>query len=256
MHPLAHSGCAMAAGTVPSANIVGYTKIKLEGPLTMIAVGFDKTGEFITGGTAMTINEAFPYDSANMVASNTPGQSDQIQIFDPDKQSYDSSLNLRTSGGGTWSLGTQPALNTFPAGTAVFYLSRKNPTALNPVFITVAGQVANDATRTKKILPGLNMIANPYPVDIPLNMVSGFGLGMQSGMVASNTPGQSDQIQIFNSEKQAYDSSLNLRTSGGGTWSLGTQPSDSVIPAGGAVWYLSRGTNPEGFDLVFNTPIP
>jgi len=153
-------------------------------------------------------------------------------------------------------VGTVAAVDPLPAGAAVWYLSKKNPTPVDPVFIMVAGQVANDATRTMKILPGLNMIANPYPVDLPLNPVNGFGLGVQPGMVSVSQANDCDQIQIYDPVGRTYLTSRTLRTISGNTrWSVGTAVATDVIPAGGSAWYLSKATDPEGFYLMFDTPV-
>jgi hypothetical protein len=198
----------------------------------------------------MTINEAFPYDADNMQAGGT-GNSDQIQI--------------RTAAGGyqtyrlreneQWCLtSTTPATTPVPAGTAAWYLSRKNPTIANPLQITVVGQVAHDATRTNSIVAnGFSLIANPYPVDIPLNKdANGFGIGFQAGMTEGGQ-NASDQIQIRDPDGsyRTYRLRANSPTP---EWCLtGTTATGDSLPAGASAWYMSRGA--VDFKLVFENPV-
>jgi hypothetical protein len=237
----------VSAQTVESQNIVGYNTIGLQTEYTLIAVNFDKVGS-----GALTINEAFPYQAGVMKAGGL-SDSDQILIRTPGTGAYTTyRLRATSTPANSWcSSGITPSTDPMVSGTAAWYLSRLSPAPTNVLNMVVAGEVANDATRSMTIKSGYNLFANPYPYDVALNGAA--GIGFQTGM----TPGglsDSDQIQIRNQSTGAYTTyRLRATSTPANSWcSSGITPTTDSLLAGASAWYLARGGS--DFQLSMQKP--
>jgi len=129
-----------------------------------------------------------------------------------------------------------------PPGAAFWYIA-KNP----PVTLKLAGQVANDATKTKQIVNGVNLIANGYAADLPIttnapSYLKGGTKGADSGVA--------DTIQVQSGIGYTVYFFCNGNIGKGGKYvaaadgwvMVGTNvvTSDSV-PAGKSAWYINQG---------------
>jgi hypothetical protein len=132
---------------------------------------------------------------------------------------------------------------TIPVGGAFWYISQNGLTT--PFSITIAGQVAQDATLTKQIKAGLNMIASGYAYEIGLNAA---GTGLNLGTVGQNAS-VADNIQVLSGGAYtAYYLSNGVfgkinDPSVSNKWvEIGaTVATGAAVPAGASAWYINRG---------------
>jgi hypothetical protein len=207
----------------------------------------------------MLINDAFPLQTG-MQTGATAGAADNIQIrtLAGGYEVYFLSNGLVGKGGvlvpavqNKWTLSTAVdvvATRAVGSGTPAWYLSR-NATALAPVELTVAGQVASDATASTSIAAGLNLIANPYTTAYAINSQDWVAMGGVTG--ASPAAGDNIQIQTPAGGYSVYFLSNGLVGKGGilvpavqNKWTLSTAvdvPSTAELPIGAAAWYIHRG---------------
>ena len=127
----------MAAGTVNSENVVGYTKITLTSRTTLMAMSFDEIGDFVAGGAPIPINEAFPYDPTYMTAGSQLS-GDQLQIIE--NGAY-VAYTLRSANSKWCKSGTTATADTIAAGAGVLYISQRNPSVGTPGYAEAQGQV-------------------------------------------------------------------------------------------------------------------
>ena len=235
MTVVALSGCAMAQQEVNSANIVGYTKITLTAKETLVAVNFDKIGE---GAVAnLTIQDAFPIQDG-MKSGSSVGAADQIQVRAGGTYVTYFLASVGPAAG-KWVAQSAPTVVSsapLPAGSAAWYISL-DASASTPVEINVAGQVGTDATRTRDIKAGLNLIANPYPVDYVVNDHNWGAMGATSG----SSVGTADQIQVRVGGTYVTYFLASVGPAAG-KWVAQSAPTvvaPVIIPAGKSVWYIA-----------------
>ena len=251
---------AAAAGLVAMADgvesgVVGYNTVTIDKQWTIMSVNFTKPD-----GTAMTINEAFPYVEG--MTQEQSGSADEIQIQDGNggyniyymsngkagKATYDTV--------GKWvatSDKTQAATALMPPGTAFWYGAKNFAT---PFTVTVAGGVVTDVTKTIPIVQQYTHIANPYPVPLNLNESIGYVEGM-----TQEQSGSADEIQIQNGTG-GYDIYYMSNGKAGkatydtvGKWVATadkTQAANASIPVGKGAWYIRKGST--DFNLVITKP--
>ena len=211
-------------------------------------------------GTAMTINEAFPYVSG--MTQGQSGAADEIQIQNS-SGTYDTYYMSNGKAGkatydtvGKWVADadmTQAATITLPPGTAFWYGSKSYAT---PYTVTVAGGVITDVSKTIAINKQYTHIANPYPVPLSLNGSIGYVEGMTQGQ-----SGAGDEIQIQN-DSGAYNTYYMSNGKAGkatydtaGKWVADadmTQATDASIPVGKGAWYKRQGAT--DFNIVITKP--
>ena len=187
---------------------------------------------------------------------------DTMQIWDASSQMYLTTLyyagdeqtdDMSAMGGeaGTWfDLGGifATADLTLENGDAFWILS-----SATGAKVTIAGEVPTTANEIT-IVPGFNMIANPYPKAVKVNDL--FSITGLTGLDWTFATEAGDTLQIWDAASQMYLTTLyyagdeqtdDMSAMGGeaGTWfDLGGTfaTADTEIPAGGAFWILSSGT--------------
>lgn len=161
---IASVALSASAAEVGSQNVVGYAKIDLAEGLNMIGSQFLNVGattkdvnDFIIDGTAL------------------PGLSDE--------GAYQTTLRVWTGAGYTtygWLDADDGTINEVPEWNSTWLLYDMSDVAVESMdlgkgvwlsvpttgTITVAGEVATEDTYTIDVVPGLNMIANPFPCEI------------------------------------------------------------------------------------------
>ena len=211
-------------------------------------------------GTAMTINEAFPYVEG--MTQGASGSGDEIQIQNT-TGGYDTYYMSNGKVGkstiseivGKWVKdGTSTiADRAMNPGTAFWYKAQNYSTPFN---VTVAGGVITDVSKTIAIEKTWTHIANPYPVALNLNESIGFVSGMTQG-----ASGSGDEIQIQNTTG-GYDTYYMSNGKVGkstiseivGKWVKdGTaEAANASIPVGKGAWYKRQGST--DFNLTITKP--
>lgn len=251
---------AAAAGLVAMADgvesgVVGYNTVTIDKQWTIMSVNFTKPD-----GTAMTINEAFPYVAG--MTQGTSGAGDEINIQNAEG-GYDTYYMSNGKVGkatydtvGKWVAdadSTKAATVALPPGTAFWYKAQNYATPFN---VTVAGGIITDASKTISIERTWTHIANPYPVPLNLNESIGYVEGMTQG-----TSGAGDEINIQNAEG-GYDTYYMSNGKVGkatydtvGKWVAdadSTQAANASIPVGKGAWYKRQGST--DFNLTITKP--
>ena len=234
---------------IPSVNIVGYMTQTISQKNNMIGLNFGTVG--IEGG-AIPVQDVIPGNQAGLKTGPNAAVADNIQVLG------DSGYTVYYLSNGVFGKINDPAVSnkwvesgasvataaTIPVGGAFWYISQNGLTS--PFSITLAGQVAQDATLTRQIKAGLNMIASGYAYDIVLNAA---GTGLNLGKVGTNA-GVADSIQVL--ADGAY--TVYYLSNGvfgkindpavSNTWveSGASVATDAAVPAGAAAWYINRGS--------------
>ena len=148
-----------------------------------------------------------------------------------------------------------PATDTIPTGTGFWFITKDAPA--EPFTISVAGSVLMSSSEAKDLTTQYSIVANPYPVDIPLN----------GGLVAENaTSGNAytaaDQVQIQNSTGGYVTYYLSNGMSGkasypetAGKWvkyGAATTATTDKVPAGAGVWFIRKSDSTT--KLTFSNP--
>ena len=209
--------------------------------------------ENVTGG-AMGLNDALPYKDG--MTKGTGSTADCIQVMGDDNHyklyflsdghygknnaSYNAELD------GKW-LETAGAAcsDTVKAGQALWYVSKA--AKATPHSITVAGSVlATSATTPKECTDTYTLIGNPYACDVPLN-----GGVVTTGAKKAAASSEADNIQVMGTDNHyslyflsdghygKNNASYNAELDGKWLETAG-QACSSTIPAGRAIWYVSR----------------
>ncbi len=246
---------------VESVNIVGYMTQTLTTKNNMIGLNFGKVGD----GGAIPIVNLIPKGQPGMNAGAGSDVADNIQVLGSAGYTIYYLCNGNIGKGGAYvpaadgwvKLGeTAVTTDTIPVGGAFWFISQ-SASATVPVELTLAGQVATDATFTKTIKPGLNMIANGYAADIAFaDPATGLSVGVEG--VGSDV---ADNIQVLTSSGYAIYFFCNGNIGKGGAYvpaadgwvKLGeTAVTTDTVPAGASAWYISRGTT--DFDWICPRP--
>ena len=241
------AGLAAIGDGIESSNTVGYNTVTINKEFTILGIPF--TG---TTGAAMSIQDAVPY-CEGMTKGNGSGAADSIQIMDSEGN-YDVYFMCNgyrakaaiSGGDGKWVKTDGSAVvsaATMPAGTPFWFVSKNYST---PYTITVAGQVLSTSSEQTPLNVTYQLIANPYPCDLPLNN----GIPYVEGMVKGNGSGAADSIQIMDADGN-YDVYFmcngyraKAAVSGGdGKWVKtdgSAVVSDAVLPAGKGGWFVRK----------------
>lgn len=240
---------------------VGYSTLTVDKGYTIMACNFQN----VDGGE-LPINTAFPY-SEGMQKGNGIGTGDNLQVMTESGgyttyyMSNGKNAKSQTVEGleGKWAKGGQytPTTDTIGAGKAFWYISQGHiaDSEKAPFTIQVAGQVMTQTAPSREIAASYMIIGSPYPVDVPLN-----GGVIATGAAKGNGIGTGDNIQIMNAAG-GYDTyymsngkNAKSQTVEGleGKWAKGGQytPTTAVFPAGGAAWYVRKGTDPVSVQFV------
>ncbi len=231
------AGLSANAAEVVSSNTVGYQKITLNPGYTMIGIPFVEVGT----GNALGILDMFEnFEGATAAASFSAA--DQIQVWNG--EGYDFYYYRKTKAGNVWNTEANKAVSdeTIPNGGA-FYLAQSAVSFQ----LKSAGEVSTEST-TFTIVPGYNLIANPFPADLKVSSL------VADGQTAAASFSAADQIQVWNGE--GYDFYYFRKTKTGNVWNTEANKAvtdDDVLPSGSAFFYLSQGV--ESFTLTVESPI-
>jgi len=203
---------AAFAQTTTSANIVGYSKaVTVEG-LQILSDSF--TSE-VTSTPESLFGDTLPYGS-------------QVLAFPPPSGPY----QIATFNQGFW--GAPDAWDiTFdlPAGTGFWV---KLPSGSSTTTNILSGDVNMAASVTNTIVEGLQILSNPYPVDMTV-LTAGF------------TPDYGDQVMYFPAPNGPYQ----IATYNQGFWGApDAWDVDITIPVGEGFWYSAA----NGYDWVAIRP--
>ena len=200
-----------------------------------------------------------------MTRGNSYTAADQIQIMDDSGAYVTYYLSNGMSGkasypetAGKWvksGAATVPATDTIPTGTGFWFITKDAPAT--PFTISVAGSVLMSSSEDKTLSTEYSIVANPYPVDIPLND----GLVAENG-TQGNAYTSADQIQIMDSTGAYTTYYLSNGKSGKasypatvGKWvksGAATAPTADKVPAGSGVWFIRKSDSTT--KLTFKNP--
>ena len=229
---------------VVSSNIVGYEKITITPGLNMIGNQFLAVG----GDSFQNINEMFKGsdgfiagtgdDNADSILTWNGSAYDNIYYLDDYTEPYEwyntkdldnATTDTVTTGQGFW----------------LKHLGTESITA------TLAGEVPSDATITVTLVPGLNFVANPYPMAICPNS----DYFTVSGSVAGTGDDNADSILTWNGS--AYDNIYYLDDytepyEWYNTKDLDNAVSTPILEPAMGFWYKHLGS--ENATLTFSKP--
>jgi hypothetical protein len=260
----AFAACALAGlvnAQVESVNVVGYITKTLTEKNNMVGLNFGKVGD----GAAIPIVDLIPKNQPGLNAGADVITGDNISVLQGSTYVTYFLCNGNIGKGGAYVAeadgwmrlgGSAVTTDTIPVGGAFWFISQ-SASAASPVELTLAGQVATDATITKSIQPGLNMIANSYAADIAFaNSDTGLCVGTKGADVATG-----DNISVLASGVYTTYYFCNGNVGKGGTyvpeadgWMKlgGSAVTTDVIPAGASAWYINRAAT--AFDWVAPRP--
>ena len=245
------------AAEVVSSNIVGYSKVSTVAGLNLIGVQFQAVGANGVSDLNATMTPAglvgFDWDNGE--------GGDQLYVWDPSAQGYatiytyagdavpaEITNDLGYDLSGKWMDNNLFPIDEPPAlGDGLWIESTATSAG-----ITVSGEVNTNAV-TKTLVPGLNLVANPYPKALNVNDATYSGL---VGFDWENGEG-GDQLYVWNPELQGYsiiytyagdsvpaEITTDLGYDLSGKWMDNNLiPVDEPIPINGAVWIESTAIN-------------
>lgn len=213
---LANLPC-FAQAEVYSVNVVGFQKLTAVTGLTLVATPFSKTSNTLDGVVG-----------AQLTAGKTAGQADNISIWNPVSQAYETYW-LKTSDSNWYTSGGVKATNRVTPLQGMFITNRR-PT--NQI-VVVSGDVPTQNRATNSLLPGLNLVSYPFSADIDINQ--SYLTNGKTGKVA----GTADNILIWNPTTRAYEAYW-LKSDKKWYTSSGVLASNVRVGAGKGFWYLNR----------------
>ncbi len=251
----AASAFAAMAADVYSSNIVGYTKLDVNGSnFSMLGVQFQEVG-----GGSRAINDLFaePAEGA-FVGGIGLGDSDQLRVWDASIDGYknyffgDWAAEYGAEYDNLWYWegdDANPTTDLLPPGAAVWFMSKS---ATN-VYVSVSGEVVS--TNVTVTLNGGNftMVANPFPVALSLSDVTASGTmnWIGCGLTGGIGLGDSDQVRVWDASIDGYKNYFY------GNWNAeygaefdnqwywegdDANPTTDSIPVGGAAWFYLQET--------------
>ena len=170
---------------VVSSNIVGYEKITLTPGLNMIGNQFLAVG----GDAFKNINGMF-VDSSEMVAGTGDDNADSILTWNG--SSYNKVYYLDDWDNNWYDSddANEPSEVVFTPGQGFWFKHIGD----EPITTTLAGEVPSGDSYSVSLTPGLNFVANPYPMAICPNSES----FMVSGAIAGTGDDNADSILTWN----------------------------------------------------------
>lgn len=205
---------------VYSVNVVGFQKVSARSNgLSMVSVPFSKQSN--------TLDDVI---GNQLTANKSSGLADQIQLWDPVAQTYNT-YYLWTNG--LWyTLAGVRATNT--AITTQVGMFVRNRRTTNQV-VVVSGDVPEGDTATNLIVQGLNLVSYPFSTDVDVNKCN-----LTNGK-PSKSSGTADQIQLWDSANQKYDT-YYLWTNRQWYTLTGTLATNVRVGAGRGFWYRRNST--------------
>lgn len=222
-----------------SSNIVGYEKITLSPGLNMIGNQFLAVG----GDSFKNINAMF-VESSEMVAGTGDDNADSILTWNG--SSYDKVYYLDDWDNNWYDSddANDPAEVVFAAGQGFWF----KHIGTESITATLAGEVPSGDSYSVAINPGLNFVANPYPMAICPNSES-FSV---EGAIAGTGDDNADSILTWNGS--SYNKVYYL-DDWDNNWydsdDANDPVSDSIFNPAMGFWYKHLG---EGATLTFGKP--
>jgi hypothetical protein len=221
----------LAAGSVTSANVVGYkgNVSAFANNFTMIGIPFSPVG-----GGATPIAQLFT-DNTVFTAGDTLLNSDNILVWNGSSYTY-YFYSSDAGSPGAWSAGTdgfEETADTIPVGGAAWL--RRRGTALSS--LTIAGEVIKTNVSVSANANTFTMVGNPFSAALSISSITA------SSLTAGDTLLNSDNILVWNGSSYVYYF-YSSDAGAPGAWSAGTDGFDVTsdsIPAGGAFWFRRRG---------------
>ena len=240
------------AAEVISSNTVGYSRLEIKPGLNMIAMPFidlerDQNGKVQN----KEINGLFDNDADVVNANRNSIAADQMWVWDAAEQKYINYYYMtdRKNSSYRWENdeGTFEGLQE-PVGAGFFFQNKGEETYR----ITLSGEVNMEDTIIN-ILPGLNFISNPYPIDLPLND----GSIDWTNANANRNSIQADQMWFWDASEQTYNNFYYMtdRKNTYYRWENDAGEFDGVaIPAYTGFFYNYKGEG-TGFTLTLKNPV-
>lgn len=245
--------------------MVGYQQITIDKQYTILGCNFKNADN-----TVYAISNFIPYVEG-MVTAKTQVGADQIQVRQPDstykvyfmcngvygkKNTYDASLDKQWVRADDLAVVTS---DTIANGTGFWFI---RPTeTFEPITITIAGGVETLDVSTKVLEQQYNIVANPYPVDMPVTNIP-----YATGMTTAKTQVGADQIQVRQADstykiyfmcngvygkKNTYDEALDKKWVRADDLAVVTP---DTIPAGAGFWYIKADPSAD-ITLSFTSPM-
>ena len=236
---------------------MGYSKVSTIAGLNLIGVQFQAVGAngLSDLNATMSPSSLVGYDWENFEGG------DQLYVWDVENQYYATTYTYAGDSvpaeitdalgydlSGKWMDGNmEPIAETPSLGDGLWIES----TAVSAE-IVMSGEV-NTNSVTKTIVPGLNLVANPYPKALNINDVTYAGL---TGYDWENFEG-GDQLYVWKQDEQYYATTYTYAGDSvpaeitdalgydlSGKWMDGNmEPVDVPIPINGAIWIESTALN-------------
>ncbi len=225
------------AADVVSSNIVGYEKITITPGLNMIGNQFLAVG----GDSFQNINEMFK-DSSGFIAGAGDDNADSILTWNG--SSYDNIYYYDDFDNNWYNVEEQDPSETVMGAGSGFWFKHLGSEAITT---TLAGEVPTDATITVTLTPGLNFVANPYPMAICPN---GAYFSVE-GAVAGAGDDNADSILTWNGS--SYDNIYYYDDFDNNWYNVEEQDpvSTAIFQPAMGFWYKHIG---EGATLTFGKP--
>ena len=213
------------------SDIVGYSTIPLDNlGYTLLSLPFSDLQSGVSG---------YPVQSITGILSqfNAPALADSLLVMDPETKAY-TTYYYKTVG---WVKGseTTPTTDVIKPGTAVYLRKMRQAGS-----ITIAGKVLVDETVSLPLTIGLNLVANPYPVEINIADITGTNLSR------FNATALADSIMLLDPATKVY-TTYYLKTAGWVKEGETEVTTDTIKANEGFVYKKMRTTG----TLLFTNPL-
>lgn len=225
----------LLATTVTSANTFGIVKVDSGRTATVVAV------PWVACGTTTTPND--PIKVVDLVTTTNLTDGDVLYYWDGKNIMhlvYDETSSSWVSGNsatssGEYKVGSAGNVNATVGRDVSLMLVRQSTS--NPFY--VYGQVSTDATPTKTIAAGMNLVSSPLAKDLVLN-------GETAGWSFSDTPANGDQVMIplagGTFKTYTYNASYSQWIHRYWDGSAMQDDTNLTVPAGEGFWYKHKGS--------------
>ncbi|HEY8241507.1 MAG TPA: hypothetical protein VIH35_08670 [Kiritimatiellia bacterium] len=229
----AHAAWASSTGAVYSVNSMGYQQIAV--PASALNLGSVPYGH-----TSVGINDVI---GPQLTPGPDVNSADIAYFFDSGSQIY-KVCYLYDDGTNVYWVDNDsqaPATNALLPGVGLWFRSRQ---ATSQTVIAL-GDVPSDATLTNAVVPGLQLLAYPYPVSVGISQLT-----ISNGATRGFSLDNADTLYVWNASAQNFrifyyytDGSLVDYATG--------DPATNVLQPGEAFWYKHVGS---GFSWVEAKP--
>ena len=226
------------AAEVVSSNIVGYNKVNLTPGYNMLSPMFT-----YVGGGDKAIVDLFE-EKDGFVAADTETDADYISIWANGGYAY--TYFFSSDAGDAWSNaddGFDETTDLIPEKVGFWFYNRGTAKT-----VTLAGEVpTNDVSVA--LLPGYNMIANPFSAPILVKSI----IATEGDFTSADTETDADYISIW--RNGGYNATYFFSSDAGDAWSSaddGFDETEETIGAGEAFWFYNRGSS----SITIKIPAP